>query len=230
MSEKDQTQVTPQANGAAEPSSQPSAASAAPSEEMVTLTTKQLNERMERAVRSFIKRELGAESADEIKAARGKLADLERAEEERRKAAMTEQERLQAELAEARRAADQAAAAAEQARVDLHLTKLFARHGVRNPDYATWRIMDRLNQLPDSEELDEEAFLKELLADQRERVALGVDAAEPEPRRVEVPPTTTAPAGAAPKPPGPNPVQAPRSAYDLNSSEWSRRKAELGIP
>lgn len=203
---------------------------AEPAEDTVTLTTKQLNERMERAVRSFLKRELGAESADEIKAARGKLADLERAEEERRKAAMSEQEKLQAELAEARKAAEAASAAAEQARVDLHLTKLFARHGVRNPDYATWRIMDKLNQLPDSEELDEEAYLRELIADQRERVALGVDAPEPEPRKVEVPPTTTASTAGAPKPPPSNPVQVPKSAYDLNASEWSRRKAELGIP
>lgn len=219
MSEKEATPAPVAAPPAAEPA-----------EDTVTLTTKQLNERMDRAVRSFLKRELGAESADEIKAARGKLADLERAEEERRKAAMSEQEKLQAELAEARKAAEAASAAAEQARVDLHLTKLFARHGVRNPDYATWRIMDKLNQLPDSEELDEEAYLRELIADQRERVALGVDAPAPEPRKVEVPPTTTSSTAGAPKPPQSNPVQVPRSAYDLNASEWSRRKAELGIP
>lgn len=217
----------------AAPQAAPPAASPEPAEDTVTLTTKQLNDRMERAVRSFLKRELGAESADEIKAARGKLADLERAEEERRKAAMSEQEKLQAELAEARKAAEAASAAAEQARVDLHLTKLFARHGVRNPDYATWRIMDKLNQLPDSEELDEEAYLRELLSDQRERIALGVEAlaeAPPAPRKVEVPPTTTASTAGAPKPPATNAATAPRSAYDLNPGEWSRRKAELGIP
>jgi hypothetical protein len=207
-----------------------SAAAPEPAEDTVTLTTKQLNERMERAVRSFLKRELGAESADEIKAARGKLADLERAEEERRKAAMSEQEKLQAELAEARKAADAASAAAEQARVDLHLTRLFARHGVKNPDYATWRIMDKLNQLPESEELDEEAYLRELLSDQRERVALGVETpAEAAPRKVEVPPTTTAPAGSAPKPPPANPVQPPKTAMDMSPAEWARHKSALGI-
>lgn len=203
-----------------------------PSEETMTLTTTQLNERMERARRALVKKELGVEDLEAAKAKLARLAELEKGEEDRKKAAMSEQERLQAELQTAKNEAANATADAERARLDLHLTRLFARHGVRNTDYATYRIMAKLNELPETEDLDEDAFVKELLASPSERVALGLDApaAPPEPRKVEVPPTTTVPAGTAPKPPAANPVQPPKTAMDMTPAEWAKHKAALGIP
>lgn len=211
----------------------PAPAPAPSAEETLTLTTSQLNERMERARRALVKKELGVDDLDAAKAKLARLAELEKGEEDRKRAAMSEQERLQAELQSAKAEAAKAAADAERAKLDLHLTRLFAKHGIRNPDYATFRIMSKLNELPDTEELDEEAFVKELLASPSERVALGLDAAAPasaEPRKVEVPPTTTAPAGSAPKPPPANPVQPPKTAMDMSPAEWAKHKAALGIP
>jgi len=205
----------------------------APAEETVTLTSKQLADRMERAVRSFLKKEIGIESADALKAEWSKKSNLEQAEEARRLSAMSEQQKLQEQLASERAAREAAESAAEQARVDLHLSRLYAKHGVLNADYATWRIMDRLNALPDGEELDEEQFLTGLLAHESERVALGAAArapSAPEPQRVAVPANTTTPPGQAPRAPSANAAPPPKSAYDLSGQEWSRRKSELGIP
>lgn len=200
--------------------------------ENITLTREQLNKRLERATRSYLRKEVGVESADELKARLARVAELETREAEAKRAQMTELERLQSDLRAAQTAREAAEAAAEQARVDLHLTRVFAKHGVRNSDYATWRIMDKLGTLPETEELDEEAYLRELLSDPRERIALGVEGLPeaPAPRTVAVAPTTTTPAGSAPKPPPPNPAVVPKSAYDLSPQEWARRKAEMGIP
>lgn len=202
-------------------------------EEVFTLTTKQLNKRMERAVRATLKKEFGIESIDALKEQWAQKLEIERAEEERRKSTLTAQQRLEEQLQQERSAREAAEAQAEQARVDLHLSRLFAKHGVSNADYATWRIMDRLNALDDGEELDEEAFLTGLLAHDHERVALGVAArqtAPAEPARVQVPATTTTPPGTSPKAPTAGVPLPPKSAYDLSPQEWGRRKAELGIP
>lgn len=221
MSEQEETQ------------SESNAVPAEPSEETLTLTTSQLKQRMDRAVRAALKRELGVDSLDSIKADIARKAELEKVEEERRQQSLTAQQRLEEQLANERAAREAAEAQAEQARVDLHLSRLFAKHGVKNADYATWRIMDKLNALGDDEELDEEAFLTGLLAHDHERIALGLEArqaAPAEPQRVAVPATTTTPPGTAPKAPTAGVPLPPKSAYDLSPQEWHRRKAELGIP
>lgn len=199
-------------------------------EERITLTRDQLNDRIARARTSYLKKDLGVESEAELQARLKELNDLRAAEEERKRAALSVQERLEADLRTEREARSKAEAAAEQARVDLHLTRLFAKNGIRNADYATWRIMERLAQLPESEELDEAAYLSELMTDPRERIALGLDdlPTAPAPTRVEVPATTTT-AVRAPAPPPANGVPGPKSAFELDAQAWAARKAQLGI-
>lgn len=231
MSEKKEPTAAP--TEAPAPAPAPGApASAPPVEETISLTTSQLNDRMERARRALVKKELGVDDLDAAKAKLARLAELEKGEEERKRAALSEQEKLQADLTAERAARAKAEAAAEQARVDLHLSRLFAKHGIRNADYATFCVMNRLNALGETEELDEEAFVQELLKNPRERIALGLDepgAAAAPPTLVQAPPTTTSTPGTAPKPPPVNPAVAPKSAYDLDPQSWAKRKAELGI-
>ena len=208
-------------------------------EEVIKLTPQQLSQRLERAVRSYV-RKLGLESPDELAQAIQRLREMEQQEEERRKAQMSEVERLQAELAELKRAQEQAAEEAERARVEAHLTRLFAEKGIRNHDYATWKLMQAVNELEDDDELDEEKFLQQLMEDPKERIALGIEeppvttqAPEQHEQKAPVPvPATTTPAtgpGQAPPPPKPGEGTPVKTAFDLSPEEWAKRKAELGI-
>lgn len=210
----------------------PAPAPAPEGEEKITLTTTQLNERMERARRGLLKKEFGVDDPEALQAKLKRLTDLEKTEEDRKKAQMSAEEKLQADLATERGKREAAEKAAEAAKVDAHLTRLFASNGIKNVDYATFKVMNKLGSLPETEELDENAYLAELLKDPRERIALGLDvtpAPPADPTKVTVPPTTTVAPGTAPTPPGANPAVPPKSAFDLDQQAWAKRKADLGI-
>jgi hypothetical protein len=88
-----------------------------PGEEL-TLTTDALNKRLARANRKFLKDQFGTDDPEAIKASAKKLAELEAADEERKKAAMTEAERLKLERDQAVERMDAAIERAEQADFD----------------------------------------------------------------------------------------------------------------
>lgn len=88
-----------------------------PGEEIV-LTTDALNKRMERARRKLMKDSFGVEDPAAVKANLDRLAQLEAAEEQRRKAALTETQRLQEERDRAFAERDAANERAEQIEFD----------------------------------------------------------------------------------------------------------------
>lgn len=214
---------------AAPPAAAPPAAPGTPY--AVFPTAEAFNDRVGRAARSTAQSELGMpldqakvalEAWNKQQDAAKKAADAELSELERERAARTE--------AEAKVTAAEETAA--EARLDAHVLQLCNERGIRDWQYAKFRITRKLDELPETEELDEAKFLDDLVADPQARVALGVGVAPAAPT-----PATTTPAGGAPPgtpggPPGqvpPNATPPAADAFGLDDDAWSKRKKALGI-
>jgi len=124
---------------------------------------------------------LGLKDADELKATLDAAKQAEEARAEAERAEMSEIQRLQADIdalkeknsqeAVARAEAEQAA---EELRVKNHLHSLFTAKGITNTAYAMFRVEQALGALEDGAELDEAAFVDELVADESQKAALGL--------------------------------------------------------
>lgn len=215
------------------PNPAPTAPPAPPDPDEIRMTKDQLSERLARANKAHLKK-LGFESEEELAARVKELDDLKKQEDERKKAAMTEVERERAARAEAERLAQANAAAAAAAQEELAVHRLATANGVTQVDYLRFKI-DAEERAMDPEARkahDRGAFVKKLLAEPRERIALGLDA----PPVAGAPAPTPVPAGTVPKPgvPAPNPPGAgvpppAKTAMDMTDAEWTARKAQLGI-
>lgn len=176
--------------------------------------------------------ELGITDPDAVKGALEKAAALEKANEEAKRAQMSETERLRSEKAQADADRARAMSDAEEARMRASLFRKFAEKGVRNFDYGFFKVSSKLAEMGDDEELDVPAYLDELAKDPTQAAALGFVVAAPPP-----PPAAPTPANTAPRPPGAPPPPAPlangapgpKTAFEMNGDEWTRRKAQLGI-
>lgn len=195
------------------------------------------NKRLERERKKFLK-DLGYDDEAQAKADREALQKMRTEEEERRKATMSEVDRAKSEAAEAKKTAEAAQALAEENRVRSHLYMVFAEKGIRNFKYAFWKVMDRLETVPEGQELDERAYLDELLKDPSEQAALGVApppaAPPPQPGQPGAPPvqrpaSTALPGGGAPPAPPPAGGQPRKTAYDMSSQDWNEYKRKLGV-
>lgn len=186
-----------------------------------------LKTRMERHTRSTLKKEFGVESSDELKLKFAKLAELEAREEEQRKASMTREQQLQEEIEKMKAQMNEAMTLAEKAKFDAHTTRLYSKLGLKNADYATFKLASAVRE----EGFSDEAYLSALLEDPRERVALGVDEpAAAQPKTVTVGATTTSLDNiSAPKPPKAGAPETIKSAYDLTPQEWQKRKQLYGL-
>lgn len=186
-----------------------------------------LKERMERHTRSTLKKEFGVESTEDLKLKFGKLAELEAREEEQRKASMSREQQLQEELEALRREKTEIAARAEKAEFDAHTTRLFSKLGIKQNDYAVFK----LSNANKGEGFNDEAFFAGLLEDPRERVALGIDdVVPPAARTVTLAANTTSHDNmTAPKPPLAGSPTGTKSAFEDSPEEYRRRKAMYGI-
>jgi hypothetical protein len=133
--------------------------------------------------------ELGLDP-DQAKRDREELAEMKAAEEERKKAAMTELDRLKAEKAEAELKIAAAERAAALSAETAAITALCAQSGVRDVDYARYRLKD----IPEAERATK---LAEWLTDDTERARFNVGSHGP-PAPAQT--TTTTPASGAPAP------------------------------
>ena len=182
----------------------------------ITMTSEQLKERMDRGIAAHMK-SLGIDP-DQAKKDRDELATMRAAEDERKKAQMSEIDRLKAEKAESDvkvAAAERAAAAsADQAAI----TRLCAESGVRDVAYATYRLAD----VPEGERAEKLAgWLKD--PTEKARFNVGATAAPPkEPAQT----TTSTQDGGAPTAPaaGGPPAGAPggptKSVDDMTTEEY----------
>jgi hypothetical protein len=202
----------------------------APSEPFATFPTKELfDDRVERATKSAVKKVLGVDLED-AKARLARLAELEAAEEERKKAAMTEAERNKAEIDKLRAEAEAARAEAARAMSEAQAARVFARHGVRDDEYGTWKLRqaEAAAKLAGTE-FSADAFVAELLKDPRERVKLGVDDVGTAAKQASSPAATTHGSGAQPQPPAAGSVTQQKDAMQMTPDEFRRHLASLGV-
>ena len=188
--------------------------------------------RQARANREAVLKELGFSSVEEAQAFKAKADADAAAEEERKRAEMSELERVRAEkavteqaLATERSRAEAAERASEEAAILAHLQGLCAARGIKNPDYALFKLEKAVNGLEDGAELDEVAFLDDLIKDPRERYSLGVDADAPAPAAR---PATTTPPSTQPAP-TPGGVVPEFDASTATPEEMSKRLDALGF-
>lgn len=132
------------------------------------------NKRIEREARKILK-DAGLSETDpvKLKAAMDELAKVQAAQAEAERAKMSEIDRLKADLAKSEAEKAQAMSAAEEARMRAHVLGVCATKGITNTDYAMWAIANKLGAMGENEELDENAFLDELMKDEKQKIALG---------------------------------------------------------
>lgn len=203
------------------------AAGATGTEEELRFDPKSFQARLDRHSKSVLK-DLGFESPEAAKAAREKLAAMEKAEEERKLAEMTEIDRLKAQLAakEAAEAAAKAALAAEQFTAKLERS-CFAK-GAKNTAFARF-LVEQAKANAGGADIDVDAVLDAALKDESTKAALGIVTAPPV---VTVPPTTTPqnPQGVAPQPPPAGNPSPAKSVKEMSPDEWRAWKQAHGMP
>lgn len=184
-----------------------------PNEEQVTLSKSAFERRIEQAKRAGL-RDAGIDP-EQVKKDREQLAALQKKEEERAKAAMTEQERLKVEKEEADKRAKESEARATAAEQRAELVALCAKHGIRDVDYAMFRLSKR------DEGVSADEFITEALKDDTERSRFGV-AAEGTPPPPKKP--TSGGKNEPPPKPGDKPPEKPVSQMSPQEfAEYKRR-------
>ena len=198
----------------------------------LTLTSEQLKDRLERAQATDRARWLKEQGFDDEAAFAARVKQFEdatAAAEEAKRLEMTEIEKYKADLATAQAATEAAEAkataseeAAEAARTEAHLRGLFADRGIVNSDYAFHLVQKAQAELADGAELDEVALLDGLMADEQQKLALGIAAPPPAEGLAQTATPVTAPP----------PVPATPGTFDAMTAtpaDWAARKKELGI-
>lgn len=223
----------PTAPPAAPPSQEPTTDEG----EKLSFTRETFNKRLEQAKTSAASsawKELGFESREEALEFKKAADERAKAEQEAERAKMDELERYKADLAErdakiaeAEAAREEAVQAAEAARVEAHLHRVFVDKGIKNPDYALFKLEQAVNALEgDDAELDENEFLDGLMADPVERAALGLEAVAQQPgQSPKTPAQTTAPT-TKPNPREPSGVQG-KHVSQMTADEWAQHKRDL---
>lgn len=170
-------------------------------EAAITFPTNQaFNERLERHHAAQLKK-LGVKPED-LPAALEKLKNFETEEEKRRLAAMTEQERLNTQIATERTARENAEKERDRVKRESEVLVACAELGIKNIPYAQHLAGQARDGLAAGQTFDAKAHFTEILSKPVNKAALGI---EPEPVVVPTPVTTTPAGGAtppAPPPPG----------------------------
>ena len=185
------------------------------------------NKRMEREARKILKdKGVDPDKIDEELAALKKLREDQAAAEEAKK---TEIQKAAEAKAKAEADAIAAMSKAEEASMKAHLYRVFAEQGVKNFDYAFYKVTSKLASLGENDELDEVKFLEELKANSVEAAALGfVDT----PAAKVVGATTTV-QGEKPDPKGKEAgggENKPKDAMEMSPDEFKRSvQAKYGI-
>lgn len=195
----------------------------APDDERITMTKEALSARLTRATRSAFKNEFGTEDPAEVRAKLEQLGKYEAEREETRKASLTREQQLSEEVAREKSARAAAEKEAASARFEAHASRL----GIKNYDYAAFKIHAAMSAHAGTEKFDEKAYLDSLLANRVERAALGIEDG-PIPT-VPIVPNTSPGNGNGPPPPPAGAPKQPKTAFDMTSTEWQEFKARNGL-
>lgn len=196
----------------------------APEPKTHTLTDAQFQEVQARGADRFA-RQLGYKDAEDMKAAAERDKAAQADAEKKRQEQLTREQKLAEEKAAADAKAAQAETEAKSARRDANVTRVCARLGVRNVDYAAFMVQTR-----NKDAADDPAQLETWLAEQMkggEAAALGVVPPTPVPTPVTTVPGTNPPA--PPAPGGGDPAGGAKDAMQQSAQEWAATKERLGL-
>lgn len=204
------------ATGPASPATPPAAP--VPGVESVTMPKEKFDARLEQAKRSAIKEIFGdADPAAQL----ARLKELETAHAAAEREKLSQQERVNADLAAANakastaeQAAAKAASDAKQAQFEADVSKHCLRLKIANYDYALFLIGQKRN----TEGFDLAKAFDELAKDENHKAGLGIAA--------PAPPVTTTPAGPNGAPPA---APGATGATGLTDEQWQRDRARFGV-
>ena len=156
------------------PVAPPPAAPAAPAAPFAVFPdSASFNARLDRETRTRLK-EMGVEDPEQVKTLLAEHTALKAEAEKKRLENLSELEREK----EARTKAENELAAertrAANAAMETQLFKLYAEHGVKNYDFATFAISQARAKVPDPSKFDAAEFLKTLKEDPAQAAALGL--------------------------------------------------------
>lgn len=165
----------------------------------------QFDERLNRAQRSYVRELTGLEDPNEVKQRLQRLKELEDAEAARKREEMTATQRLEADLAAEKAARAAAETARDGERFRATVAGECARLGIKNLKYAQFVVAEAAEALPDGQQLDPHAYLKDLVEKPEYKSAFGLEV----PATVVPAPVNTSPSPGAPPPPPPAPGTPP---------------------
>lgn len=219
MPPDDSTPVTP--NPPAPPASPTPPTQGPPTEDPVWLA-----DRLARAERASLKKHFGSDDPAALKARLDRAEELEKAEKERARLALSEQQRLQQDLDTERAKATDAQRERDAIAFESRVVRVCAELGVKNVDFAMFEIARAAEALPEGQTLDPTKYLQELAAKgDSQKMALGMSSA---PGVIQVPATTTPNPGDPPAAPG-GIVPGEKTAFEMDDKAWAAKKASLGI-
>lgn len=211
------------------PAAPPATPPAAPAAPFATFPdSASFDARVDREARKRMKERFGM-TDEELEKKLAIAAKLEKEAEERRQAELTEQQRLQEEAAAAKAAQEAAIDAKEEAELKAHLFETFAKKRIANFDYAMFKVTSKLATLEEGEELDEDAYLAELLENPTERLALMGEPSKAPAKKEGATTTGTDPKDDPPAPPPGGGPPTKKSATDMTPDEFRKHLAGLGF-
>jgi hypothetical protein len=180
-------------------------------------------ERVQREARSILRTQVGVEDPAEVQRRLNRLTELETAEATRQREALTEQQRLQADLDKEKQRAAEAERQARAAGFRADVTAICASKGIRNVNYALFVVNE---QLPEAERAAKaDAHLTSLLDKPEYRSAFGIPSDPVVPAPVTTSPTPGQPPPDPPRSGTPPPVV---DAMGMSPEAFSAHLASLG--
>jgi hypothetical protein len=204
---------------------------APPPEETFTFSQKALKKRLNREKESAQKEmleTLGFKTLDEFSAWRKEDKKAKAAAEAKRREEMTEIERYKADLAAANEARtnyeqqlENAKIQQQAAQIDAQINAVCAKKGIKDLEYAKFKIQQGVENLGDDDELDFDTYLDELLEDDRQKISLGF--VDP-----KILPANTLPGDDPPPTPG-TPNVGKKDAMQMSKEEFQEHLRTKGL-
>lgn len=188
-------------------------------------TQAQFEERVSRAARAALRDKFGLEEAD-LTARLARAKELEDAETARKRQELTDQQRVEKDLADEKALRVKAEEAANQLRFEKTVATSSAQLGIKNVKYAQFVVAEAAEALPEGQQLDVDVYLKDLLGKDEFKSALGVAAPAVETRGT---PVNTSPNPGQEPPPPPRGNGAPVDAMAMTPQQFRNHLAGIGV-
>lgn len=194
-----------------------------PPEGSITMTGEQLNDRLKRGQAAHLKN-LGFGNDEEVAAMVARNKELEDAEKEKKRAALSDLEKSQSDLEIEKQGRIKAEKDLNSERFKMSVFAQCAKSSVTNTDYALYEMERAKQTLPEGETLNIEKALGDLVGNETKKAALGLPAT----LEVVTTPVVTTPSDPNTPPPATPPKDpSEKTAFDMSPEEWRARRAAL---